>query len=114
MGEVFVHGPGFRFGGGYGDFHLGGVVEEVVAAFEGFVEFGNTPGRDDLDGGLEGVEGEFEADLVVTFAGAAVADKGAFLLLSNRDLATSNDWTCEGGSQEVDILVDLTANLAMG
>lgn len=33
------------------------------------------PGGDDLDVGLETVEGELEADLVVTLAGAAVGDE---------------------------------------
>lgn len=33
---------------------------------------GETPGCDDLDVGLEAVEGKFEADLVITLARAAV------------------------------------------
>ena len=56
VGEVLVHGPGLGFRGGDGDVHLFGVVEEVVAADEAFVEFGHPPGGDDLDLGLESVE----------------------------------------------------------
>lgn len=74
MREVLVHGPGFGLGGCDGDVHLVGVVEEVVSADEAGVEFGHALGRDDLDFGLEGVEGEFEADLVVSFALLGVLD----------------------------------------
>ena len=91
VGEVLVHAPGFGFGGGDGDVLLGGVVEEVVAAGEAGVEFGDAPGGDDFDCGLEGVEGEFEADLVVAFAGAAVGDGDAVFFLCNGDLGAGDD-----------------------
>ena len=65
---------------------MGGVVEEVVAACEARIEFGDAPGGDDADAGLQGVEGEFEADLVVAFAGAAVGDGGAGFFLGDADL----------------------------
>jgi hypothetical protein len=36
-----------------------------------------------LDGGLKGIEGELEANLVVAFACAAMADEGALFFLGN-------------------------------
>jgi len=98
VGEVLVHGPGLGFGAGDGDVHLGGVVEQVVAAGEAVVEFGDAPGRDDFDGRLQRVEGEFEADLVVAFARAAVGDGDAILFLSDGYLAPGDDGPGEGGS----------------
>ena len=56
VGEVLVYGPGLRFCRGDGDLHLLGVVEQVVAAGEAVVEFGDSPGGDDFDLGMEGVE----------------------------------------------------------
>jgi hypothetical protein len=67
MGQVFVHGPGLALGRGDGDALLGRIVEQVVAAGESVVEFGDAPRGDDLDRGLEGVEGQLEADLVISF-----------------------------------------------
>lgn len=65
MCEVLVHAPGFALCACDGDLLLGGVVKEVIAAGKALVEFGDTPGSDDFNCGLEGVKGEFEADLVV-------------------------------------------------
>ena len=67
MGKVLVHGPGLGFGAGDGDVLSGGIVEQGGASGEAGVEFGDTPGSDDFDGGLESIEGEFEADLVVSW-----------------------------------------------
>lgn len=47
----------------------------------------------------------FEADLVVALA--AVADESTVLFLGDGDLAASYDGTGKGGSEEVDVLVDL-------
>ena len=98
VGQVLVHGPGLGFGAGHGDLHLRGVVEQVVAAGEAVVEFGDAPGRDDLDGRLQGVEGQFEADLVVAFARAAVGDGDALFFLRDGDLTPGDDGPSEGGS----------------
>lgn len=99
--EVGVHGPGLRLCGCDGDVVLLGVVEEVLTALELVAEFGHPPGSDDLDGGLEGVEGELEADLVVALAGAAVGDPAAAFFLSNLDLGTGDDGTGERGTEQV-------------
>jgi hypothetical protein len=84
VGQVLIHGPGLGLGGGDGDALLGSVGEEIVTADEALVEDGVTPGGNDLDVGLEGVEGKLEANLVVTLAGAAVGDSEAALALVNR------------------------------
>lgn len=48
---------------------LGGVVEQVVAALEAVVEGGVAPRGNDLDLGVDRVEGKLEADLVVAKMG---------------------------------------------
>lgn len=58
-----------------------------------------------MDGGLKSIESQLEADLVISFAGAAVGDELTALGLGDCDLGSSNDWSSEGGSEEVDILV---------
>jgi hypothetical protein len=89
--HVLVHAPWLALGAGHGNALLGSVVEQVVAALEAVVEDGVPPGCDDLDAGLESVEGQLEADLVVTLASAAVGDGEAALLLGDGDLGTGDD-----------------------
>ena len=96
VGEVFIHAPGFGLGGGHRDVLLRGVVEEVVAAGEAGVEFRDAPWGDDSNGRLQGVEGEFKAHLVITFACAAVGDGDAVFLLRYRDLGAGDDRAGEG------------------
>ena len=98
VGQVLVHGPGLALGAGDGDVGLGGVVEEIGTALEAVVELGVAPWSNDLDGGLESIKGEFEADLVVALAGAAVRDGEAALLLCHGNLSAGNDWACERSS----------------
>ena len=74
VGQVLVHAPGLGLGGGDGDALLGGVGEEVVTASEALVEDRVAPRGNDLDVGLEGVEGKLEANLVVTLTSATVGD----------------------------------------
>ena len=64
----------------------------------------DAPWRDNLDVGLEAVEGELEADLVVALAGAAVRDVVAALLLSDGHHTAGNNGARERGTKEVDIL----------
>lgn len=72
MGQVLVHTPWLRLGRGDGDALVGGVGKEVVAASEAFVEDGVTPRRNDLDFGLQGVESQLEANLVVALPSATM------------------------------------------
>jgi hypothetical protein len=102
--HVLVHAPRLALGAGDGDALLSGVVEEVVAALEAVVEDRVPPGSDDLDAGLESVEGQLEADLVVTLAGAAVRDGEAALLLGDGNLGTGDDGAGERGTEEVGVL----------
>ena len=82
------------------------IVEEILPALEAVAEFGQPPWRNDLDGRLECVESQLEADLVVALACAAVRDELAAGLFSSLDHAAGNDRTSERGAEQVDILVD--------
>jgi hypothetical protein len=81
VGKVLVHRPGLRLSGGDGDTLLLGVVEQVLTTLEALVEDGVAPRGNDLDFGLEGVEGKLEADLVVTLTSATVGDGETALAL---------------------------------
>lgn len=117
VGQVLVHRPGLGLGGGHGNALLGGVGEQVVATGEAVVESRVTPGGNDLDIGLKGVEGKLETDLVVTLAGATVgngeasfplcnlvnvrfyySESGEITDLGDIDLSTSNDGTSQRSS----------------
>ena len=81
VGQVLVHAPGLGLGGSDGDILLGGIGEQIVTAGEALVEDGVAPGGDDLDVGLQGIEGQLETDLVVTLTSATVGDGEAALAL---------------------------------
>lgn len=98
VSHVLVHRPWLSFGLGDGDADLGGIVEKVVTALEAVVELGNSPWGDNLDVGLEGIEGKLETDLVVTLTSAAVGDCNTLLSECNSNLGTGNDGTGERGS----------------
>lgn len=95
VGQVLVHAPGLALCAGDGDAGLLGVVEEILATLEAVVEDGVAPWGNDLDGGLQGVEGQLEADLVVALTGAAVRDGETALLLGDGNLGAGNDGTGE-------------------
>jgi hypothetical protein len=98
VGKVLVHGPGLRLGLGDGNTNLLGVLEEVGTSSEALVEDGHAPGGDDLDVGLESVEGELETDLVVTLSGTSVGDGNTSLALGDGDLGAGNDGAGKGSS----------------
>lgn len=121
VSQVLVHTPGLGLGGGHGNALLTSVGEEIVTTGEALVEDRVTPGSNDLDVGLEGVKGEFEPDLVVTLASAAVGNgetsfpllyvslrrrETGYAHLGDIDLGAGNHWTSQRGTQEVDVLVD--------
>jgi len=85
---------------------LGGIFEEIVAALEALVKLGNPPRGDNLDIGLQGIVAQFEADLVVALAGAAVRDGKAALLFGDSNLAAGDDGAGERGAEEVDVFVN--------
>jgi hypothetical protein len=81
VSQVLIHTPGLGLGRGDGDALLGGIGKEIVTAGETLIEDGVAPRGDDLDGGLQGVEGKLEANLVVTLTSAAVGNGEAALAL---------------------------------
>lgn len=89
------HGPGLALGARHGNSLLGGIVQQVVSPLESLVEFRDTPRRNNLDGGLQGVKGQFKADLIVALARTAVGYELTALLLGDCDLSTGNDWASE-------------------
>lgn len=106
MGQVLVGGPGLGLGLGDWDALLLGVLNQVRATLEALDKLGQTPRSNDLNVGLEGVEGKLETDLIVTLAGAAVGNGEAALLAGNVNLGAGNDGSGERGTEKVDILVD--------
>ena len=61
--------------------------------------------RHDLEAGVERVDGDVEADLVVALAGAAVGDRVRALLLGDLDQELREQRPGEGGGQRVGALV---------
>ena len=70
MHEIFIHGPRSLWGRRDRDVILSSKLEEILSATELVVEFGQPPRSDDLKRGVEGLEGEFEAHLIIAFTGA--------------------------------------------
>ncbi len=64
------------------------------------------PGRDDLHVGRDGFVGEFEADLVVAFAGATVGKAVRAELERNFGLALGDDGTRHGSAEQVGVFVN--------
>jgi hypothetical protein len=98
VGQVLVHAPGLALCAGDGDARLLGVVKKILTTLEAVVEDGVAPWGNDLDGGLESVEAELEADLVVTLASAAVRDGETALLLGDSNLGASDNGTGKRGT----------------
>jgi hypothetical protein len=98
VSQVLVHAPGLALCAGDGDARLLGVVEKILTTLEAVVEDGVAPWGNDLDGGLQGVEAELEADLVVTLASAAVGDGETALLLGDGNLGAGDNRTGKRGT----------------
>jgi hypothetical protein len=81
---------------------LVGVGDEGFAA----VEIPFPPGSDDLDLGVEMVVGQFKPDLVVAFAGGAMADGIGFLGQGDLHLLFGDQRTGDGSAKEITPLVD--------
>ena len=105
VSQVGVHGPRLRLCRGDGNAVLLGIVQQILPALEAVAELGQPPRRNDLDGGLQCVEGQLEADLVVALAGAAMRDEATALLLSDADLGAGDDRAGKRGAQQVAALV---------
>ena len=81
------------------------IVQQILTTLEAVAELGQPPGRNNLDGRLDSVERELEADLVVALAGAAVRHKVAALLLGDADLGAGDDGAGQRGAEQVAALV---------
>ena len=77
MEQVLIGRPRLGRGLEDGDAMLSGVVEESGSTGESVVELGESPRSNNLDRGLETVEGELESDLVVSLSSASVGDVAA-------------------------------------
>jgi hypothetical protein len=60
-----MHGPGSLWGRRDRDVVLSSKLEEILSAMEPIAKFGQPPRSDDLKRGIEGLEREFEAQLVI-------------------------------------------------
>ena len=105
VSQILIHTPWLGLCGCDWNSHLGGVVQKVIAALKSLVEFGNSPRCDDLDRGLERIESQLKADLIIALAGAAVRDELAAFFLCDLDLGASDDRASKRCAEEVDILV---------
>ena len=100
--DVAVHGVGTVLLDRHGDVARLGVLDLLFAG----LDVPDTPGGDDLHVGVEGLDGQLEADLVIALAGAAMANGGAVLLVGDLHQALGDQGTGEGGTQQVLALVD--------
>ena len=78
-----------------------GVVDLLIPAFDVPLP----PGGDDLHGGGKPLDGQFEPDLVVALAGAAVGDGVGPFGLGDLHQALGNDGPGEGGAQEIVLIL---------
>jgi len=106
MGQVLVHRPWLALCAA--DWNTGGssVIQKSVTARETLIEFWHSPWCNDLDFWLQSIECKLETDLIVTLSSAAVAYGEAALFLCDGNLRSGNNWAGEGGTEEVDVLVD--------
>lgn len=104
--EVAVHGEGLFRARLDGDLFLFAVGDHFGTARELGAETLVTPGGDDLEVRGESGGGELEADLVVAFAGGAVADGGGAFELGDLDHALGDEGAGDGGAQEVLAFID--------
>lgn len=122
MEEVFVCRPRLRSGLLNRDLLLRSVGEEGLTARESVIELymnasnvvtlgrsdqdhtRDTPWRDDPDVGLEAIEGELKADLVISLARTPVRDVVAAFLVCDCHHTASDDWSRERSTEKVDVL----------
>ena len=106
MIEILVHAVGAGRGDRHRDAVFGGVVHQVGAALEAIEKLVHAPGSDHLQIGLESIDSQLEADLVVAFAGGPVGNIGGALLLGHFDVGASDAGSGQTGAQQVAALVE--------
>ena len=99
--DVAVHGVGAILLHGHRDAAGLGVFDLLLAG----LDIPDTPGGDDLHVGVEGLDGQLEANLVIALAGAAVADSRAVFSMGDLHQALGDQGTGKGGTQQVLALV---------
>src|SRR5437879_630913 len=100
--EIAVAAVNFFAAGGY----LNAVLLCVIEAILPGLEIPLAPRGDHFQLWGESLVSEFEADLIVPFAGATVGDGGGALLKGNFDLVLGNYRAGERCSQQIFMLVD--------
>ncbi len=106
MEEIPVHRVGL-FGGGLDrDFLLLAVGDHFGPAGEQVAEPGVAPRGDDFQFGRQSGGGEFEADLVVAFAGGAVCEGNSFFLAGHVYHAARDKRAGDAGAEEVLSFID--------
>ena len=99
--RLLVGGVGRRPGAGDLDAAFDGVVDLLLAG----QAHAHPHGSDDLQPGVEGVDRDVEADLVVALAGAAVGDRVRALPVGDLDQQLRDERPRQRGGQGVDALV---------
>ena len=101
MKEIPIAGIGPLRRHGRGDAVLLCILHEVGARAEGPLP----PRGDDPDGGIDGIVGQLESDLVIPLAGGPVGDGVRPLSLRHSHLGLGDERSRHGGPQEVAPLV---------
>ena len=78
-----------------------GVVDLFLSGLDGPL----SPGSDDLHAGRQGLDRQFEADLVVALAGAAVADGVGALFQGDLGQLNADQGTGKGGTHEIILIL---------
>ncbi|KAI3485125.1 hypothetical protein L1887_51562 [Cichorium endivia] len=104
--EVLVGGPGLGLGLGDGDALGLCVLEQRGSAGEAVEELGNAPRGDDLDVGLEAVEGELEADWSLPLPVQPWETYWQPVLSAASIMPRAMTGRGERGAEQVDVLVD--------
>jgi hypothetical protein len=104
--EVSIHRIRFFRGRFHRDPFLVAISDHFGAAGEGIAEPRFAPGRNNLKFWRERGGREFEADLVVAFAGCAVGEGIGFFFAGDIDHAFGDQWTGNAGAEEVLVLIN--------
>lgn len=91
VSQVGIHAPRLRLGRRNGNTMLLSIIQQILPSLEPIAELWHPPRCNDLDRRLEGIEGQLESNLVVSFASASMGHELAVLLLGNLDLCASDN-----------------------
>ena len=80
------------------------VSDLIITGFK-CPQIGHTPGGDHADIGSKSLDTEFEADLVISLAGRAVADRDSTFLSCDLNKLLDDGRPCHGGSEKILVLI---------